>query len=59
MIGQVVLSCLKGNSHIFKLIDRSISGKKEKVWLESRFLLEMSGNIVLPFDIQISNSSDE
>ena len=30
MIGQVVLSCLNRNSHIFILIDRSISGKTQK-----------------------------
>ena len=50
----------KGKQSHFQA-NRSINlwGKKENVWLESRFLLEMSGNIVLPFDIQISNSSDE
>jgi hypothetical protein len=53
MIGQVVLSCLSRNSHIFILIDRSISGKKKNrnIWLESR-------NIVLRADIQIWNLSD-
>ena len=30
MIGQVVLSCLNRNSHIFILIDRSIYEKTQK-----------------------------
>ena len=52
MIGQVVLSCLNRNSHIFILIDRSISGKKPRnIWLESR-------NMGLLVDIQIWNSND-
>ena len=53
MIGQVVLSCLNRNSHIFILIDRSIYGKNPRnICLESR-------NIVLLVYIQIWNSSDE
>ena len=43
---QVVLSFLNRNSHVFMIIDQSISGKKPRnIWLESRFLLEMSVNI--------------
>ena len=52
MIGQVVLSCLNRNSHIYILIDRSIYEKNRNIWLESR-------NIVLLVYIQIWNSSDE
>ena len=52
MIDQVVLSCLNRNSHIFILIDRSISEKKNiNIWLESR-------NMGLLVDIQIWNSND-
>ena len=52
MIGQVVLSCLNRNSHIFILIDRSIYEKKNRnIWLESR-------NIVLLVYIQIWTSND-
>ena len=51
MIGQVVLSCLNRNSHIFILIDQSMK-KPRNIWLESR-------NIVLLVYIQIWNSSDE
>ena len=52
MIDQVVLSCLNRNSHIFTLIDRSISEKKNiNIWLESR-------NMGLLVDIQIWNSND-
>ena len=32
MIGQVVLSCLNRNSHIFILIDRSIYGKNPEIF---------------------------
>ena len=32
MIGQVVLSCLNRNSHIFILIDRSISEKPPEIF---------------------------
>ena len=53
MIAHVVFSCLNRNSHLGMLIDRSISEENRK-----RPLLEISGNIVLPVDIQIWNSSD-
>ena len=32
MIGQVVLSCLNRNSHIYILIDRSIYEKKTEIF---------------------------
>jgi len=44
MIGQVVLSCLNRNSHIFLLTDRSIyENKKEIVGLDLDVFLKWRG----------------